>query len=421
MSFFTPGLWIAQRFSFARKRFRVINIISAISLAGIIVGVSTLLIVLSVLNGFQQLAWDLFTTVESPVQVLPATGRNMEVSDALLSRLEAIEEVTAAEPFAEGQAILAGPDGSGELVMVKGITPAAHDRLQQQSGRAFPFFRQNTISVGEILAYKAHLQLPQEVKIFSPELISTGLESLSQPWLLPALSFPVVRVESIFSLQRIFNEHYVLTSRQMARTILLQKEDEYSGIDIRGSGNRGEQWRLQENIEAWMRSEGLEESYRVRPLEEKYRDIFGVMQIEKWVSFSILMLVILVAALSLTGSLTMTAIDKQKELFYLRCLGLDRRGFLSIFLVEGIMIGGAGTLTGMMIAWLVCSAQQRFGLVELPSKSAFIIDAYPVSMVWSDFVIVACAAMGVSVLVSLYPAFKAVMIAENRGLESKAE
>ena len=85
------GLWIAQRFSFARKRFRVINVISAISLAGIIIGVSTLLVVMSVLNGFQKLARDLFITIDSPAQFVPVNGRARAVSDTLLQAIRALE------------------------------------------------------------------------------------------------------------------------------------------------------------------------------------------------------------------------------------------------------------------------------------------------------------------------------------------
>ncbi len=416
---FAPGLWIAQRYSFARKRFRVINIISAISLTGIILGVSTLLVVMSVLNGFQQVAWDLFVTVESPAQVLPAKGKHMEVPDSLLSQVKAINGVESAEPFAEGTAILSGKE-NGELVMVKGITPNAHERLMRQTDRKVPYFDGETVSVGDMLAYKAGLVPGHQVKMFSPELISLGLQSLSQPYLLPALTFPVVQVESVFSLQRIFNDHYVLTSREIARKILLQEENLYSGIDVRGSDDRSTHAALVGNLRSWVRENGLESTYVIRPLEEKYRDIFGVMEIEKWVSFSVLMLVIVVAALSLTGSLTMTAIDKRKELFYLRCLGLEKPQFLMIFIMEGGMIGFAGTLIGTVIAWVICFLQKTFGIVELPSKSAFIIDAYPVNMLLSDFLIVSGTTVAVSLLVSLYPAFKAAGIAGSKSLSDKA-
>ena len=417
---FAPGLWIAQRYSFARKRFRVINIISAISLTGIIVGVSTLLVVMSVLNGFQQVVWDLFVTVESPAQVLPAEGKDMEVPDSLLAQISRIEGVVSAEPFAEGAAILSGNE-KGELVMVKGITRTAHERLMKQTGREMPYFDSETVSVGEMLAYKAKLAPASRVKIFSPELISLGLQSLSQPYLLPALTFPVVEVESVFSLQRIFNDHYVLASEETARRILLQEESLYSGIDVRGSDDRATHTALVRNLRSWIRDNGLENTYIVRPLEEKYRDIFGVMEIEKWVSFSVLMLVIVVAALSLTGSLTMTAIDKRKELFYLRCLGLEKPQFLMIFIMEGGMIGLAGTMAGAVIAWMVCFTQEKFGVIELPSKSAFIIDAYPVSMQASDFLIVSGTTIAVSLLVSLYPAFKAAGIASSKSLSDKAD
>jgi len=416
---FSPGIWIAQRYSFARKRFRVINVISLISLFGIILGVSTLLVVMSVLNGFQQLAWDLFVTVESPVQILPAKEKHMEVPDSLLVRLERVRGVTSAEPFSEGSAILSG-SGSGELVMVKGISQNAHQRLMQEGGREVPFFGAETVSVGEMLAYKAGLVPEKQVKIFSPELIALGLQSLSQPYLLPALTFPVVQVESVFSLQRIFNDHYVLTSREMARKILLQKENLYSGIDVRGSDKRSSHAALVRNLRSWVRENGLEGTYVIRPLEEKYRDIFGVMEVEKWVSFSVLMLVIVVAALSLTGSLTMTAIDKRKELFYLRCLGLEKPQFLMIFILEGGMIGVAGTCIGVTTAWVFCTLQRTYGVIEMPSKSAFIIDAYPVNMQIPDFLIVSGTTIAVSLLVSLYPAFKAAGIAGSKSLADKA-
>ncbi len=126
------GLWIAKRFSFARKRFRIINIISAISLAGIVIGVSTLLVVMSVLNGFQKLARDLFITIDSPVQFVPLDGRTMKVSDSLLQSLRAIEGVESAEPFSEGEAIMASRNKS-ELVIVKGLTETAHRRLMRQT------------------------------------------------------------------------------------------------------------------------------------------------------------------------------------------------------------------------------------------------------------------------------------------------
>ena len=228
-----PALWIAQRFSFARKRFRIINIISAISLAGIVIGVCTLLVVMSVLNGFQVLARDLFITIDSPVQLVPLDGRTITVSDSLLQAIRALEGVASAEPYAEGEAIMATEEKS-ELVIVKGVSETAHRRLMSQTHAKRPLFSPETIAVGELLAFRTNLYRSREVKIFSPELISLGLESLSQPYLVPLLGIPETTVSSLFSMQKLFDDRYVLTSDHFAQKILLLGRGKYSGIDIRG-------------------------------------------------------------------------------------------------------------------------------------------------------------------------------------------
>jgi len=412
-----PGFWIAQRFSFARKRFRIINIISAISLAGIIIGVSTLLVVMSVLNGFQKLARDLFITIDSPVQLVPLDGRTIKVSDNLLLEIRALEGVESAEPFAEGEAVMASQDKS-ELVIVKGLSEPAHFRLMRQIHVTRPFFTTETISVGELLAYRTNLYPFKGVKIFSPELISLGLESLSQPYFIPALSIPETTISSLFSLQKVFDDRYVLTSDQFAQHILLFGKKEYSGIDIRGKDGES-RYIVTNHLKEWLARSPFKTALKVRTLEEKYSNIFAVMQLEKWMSFSILMLIILVAALSLTGALAMTAIDKQRELFYLRCLGLEKPQFMSIFIIQGGITGFAGTTAGIVIAWSVCKFQELYSFAHLPSKSAFIIDSYPINMQVGDFITVGITSILLCFAVSLYPARKAALIATSRSLDLK--
>ncbi len=413
------GFWIAGRYSFARKRFRVINIISGISLGGIIIGVSTLLVVMSVLNGFQKLARDLFVTIESPVQLVPAQGRAMGVSDSLMAAVRKIDGVGWAQPFSEGQAILS-VSGRSELVMVKGLSAEAHQRLMSETRHKEPYFTEGTVSAGSMLASRLGLYPDRQVRLFSPELISVGLQSLSQPELLPALSLGDADVASLFSIQKIFDDRYVLAPSVMAQKILLLGQGSYSGIDIRGkSGESDEQ--LEQRLRQWLSNNRLEGQFKIRTLQEKHRDMFAVMQLEKWSSFSVLMLVIMVALLSLAGSLAMTVIDKRRELFYLRCLGLDRPEFMTIFIVEGGLTGLVGTALGSMAAWCICKAQELYGFVQLPSKSAFIISSYPVSMKPIDFLAVGFSTVLLCLLVSLYPAGKAAAIATSKSLDSKVD
>ncbi|MBM3163067.1 MAG: ABC transporter permease [Chlorobi bacterium] len=414
------ALWIARRFSFARKRFRVINVISAISLAGIVIGVSTLLIVMSVLNGFQKLAFDMFNTLEGEVQLVSQTGgESIAVSDRLLKTIESVRGVALAEPFCEGDAILSGRKKS-ELVMLRGVSDAGHRELMRRTGTQQPYFSNATVSAGELIAARLELSPFSEVKLFSPELISVGLELLSDPFMLEALRVPEAKVSSTFALQKLFDDRYVLASNEFAQNVLLFGTERYSGIDIRAEQGVSRKEMLR-NLEAWLSGTPLAKTCRLRTLESKYRDIFAVMELEKWASFSILMLVVLVAALSLTGSLAMTAIDKQKELFYLRCLGFEKPQFMGIFIIQGGMTGIAGTFTGEIIAWSVCRLQEVYGLVRLPSTSAFIIEAYPVSMKSGDFLAVGAAAIALTLMVSLYPAGKAASIASSHSLDRKAD
>ncbi|NTV01383.1 MAG: ABC transporter permease [Chlorobiaceae bacterium] len=413
------GFWIAGRYSFARKRFRVINIISGISLGGIIVGVSTLLVVMSVLNGFQKLSRELFLSIESPVQLVPVRERSVAVPDSLIRSVKLVDGVSWAQPFAEGPAVLA-KGARSELVTVKGLTEEGQQRLMGQKRRETPYFGSGSVSLGEALAYRLGLIPGDRVRLFSPELISVGLQALDQPYLLPALSLTDAGVASLFSLQKIFDDRYVLASDSTARSILMLGQERYSGIDIRGSGTVSDR-NLERNLLRWLSKHRLEGRLKVRTLDEKHRDLFVVMQLEKWASFSVLMLVIIVAVLSLAGSLAMTVIDKRHELFYLRCLGLERREFMTIFIIEGGLTGLAGTVVGSAVAWGICTAQESWGLVQLPSKSAFIIDAYPVSMHAADFLTVGIATIALCLLVSLYPAGKAAAIATSHSLDSKSE
>ncbi|MBC8044107.1 MAG: FtsX-like permease family protein, partial [Rhizobacter sp.] len=123
--------------------------------------------------------------------------------------------------------------------------------------------------------------------------------------------------------------------------------------------------------------------------------------------------IVVVASLSLVGSLTMTAIEKKRELYFLHCIGLGTAALQRIFLFEGLLIASIGIALGLTLGAGICWAQQTFGLVKLYGSEAFIISAYPVTMNAADFLYVALATAIVSFIASLYPARKAAVISER--------
>lgn len=411
--------WIARRFSFARKRFRVINIISSISLIGIVLGVTTLLVAMSVLNGFQKLAYDLFTTIDAPVRLIRSDGSALADPEELLKGLRALSGITSAEPFLEGEAIL-DTGVKSELVMLKGLDDTARNRIAAHTRGNQSLFGSGTIAVGEVLAYRNHLYRSQRIHLFSSDLISLGLESLEQPYLLPMPSIPVTTIQSFFSIQKQFDDHYVLTSNKDARSILLYGENSCTGIELRSNGDLSEH-ELAKTVKHWLENQQQQNIYRIETIDEKYSHIFLVMLLEKWASFAVLMLVVLVAALSLTGSLSMTVIEKHRELFFLRCLGLEKQDFRMIFILQGAATGIIGSIFGMLFAWIICFLQQAYQLVRLPANGAFIINAYPVSMQVPDFVVVGISTLLLCTVISLYPARKAALIAASTSLDLKTD
>jgi len=130
------------------------------------------------------------------------------------------------------------------------------------------------------------------------------------------------------------------------------------------------------------------------------------MQIEKWVIYGILSLILLVAAFNMIGALTMLVLEKEKDIAVLKAMGATNERIQSIFLNEGFVLAGAGGIIGMLIAFLICYAQIKYKLIKLQGGT-FIIDYYPVKMVAADFLLVTITVLIVSLLASWIPAKKA--------------
>jgi len=146
--------------------------------------------------------------------------------------------------------------------------------------------------------------------------------------------------------------------------------------------------------------------YKVQTRLEQNQSLFTAMQIEKWVIFAILTLILTVAAFNMIGALTMLVLEKQKDIAVLKAMGANDGRIMRIFLTEGFLLSGIGGFGGMLLAFIICMVQIQFKLVKL-GGGTFIIDAYPVKMTVQDFVLVALTVMLVAVLAAWIPSRKA--------------
>lgn len=406
------SLFIAWRFIFSEKRLKAINIITRISILGVIVGVMTLVVVLSVLNGFQDLARSLFLSVDSDIQITAGSGKHIFRDEKLLQLLKEMPEIESANFYVQDKAILVGDEKSG-VVVLKGLENEAFHGFKTHADLAITTDSLNGLMVGHALAMKFDMYVSANVRLFGSAFLDKALTILNQPFLPPPAEPPIYQVSNFFSSHRSFDEQFVILPLRSAQQVLAYPENWVTGIDLRAPKNSDHNI-LKEKVLKVISSYHSDDKFQVTTLEEKYRQLFDVMALEKWGSFLVLMMIILVASLSLIGSLTMTSIEKKRDLYFLRCIGMQPKHIKHIFMLEGLLIALIGVILGIMLGGLLCFLQQNYGIVSLPSKDAFIIDAYPVSVDWFDFVVVAMGSIFVCVAASFYPAKRAIELSETR-------
>ena len=145
---------------------------------------------------------------------------------------------------------------------------------------------------------------------------------------------------------------------------------------------------------------------KVQTRYEQNQGLFSIMQIEKWVIYGILSLILVVAAFNMIGALTMLVLEKQKDIAVLKAMGAHDTRIQNIFLSEGLVLAIVGGLSGMLLAFVICMLQQKFHLIELTGNT-FIINYYPVQMHLQDFLLVSFTVFTVAVLAAWLPSRKA--------------
>lgn len=409
---------ISKRFIFAKSTIKSINIITGISIAGLMIGVTVICVVLSVLNGFRGIVSGLFLTIDSNVQLIAKEGQTIEVTETMLNGLKSLPEVASAERFIEGKVLIAAKEKSSVVVM-KAIEQSAIKQLTGYMDVRRRFGDQD-LAIGGGVANRLGAMYQNEIVVISSKTIDEGLEALQNPLTKKQPDLPAMRVENFFRTHRIYDDVYVLATLNAGKRVFDYAENEVTGIDIRPKkdifGKPLSDEALQAAVEKWVKENGLSDKLQLTRMEDKFSDLFRVMKMEKWGSFAALMLIIIVASLSLIGSLTMTAIEKRRDLYFLRCIGLTSSDVQSIFLIEGTLIGAIGVVSGLALGYMIAFLQQQYGLVKLPYGNAFIVKAYPVAIDMWDFVWTAILAFAITILASLYPAKRAAVLSEKLSL-----
>lgn len=410
VTFFSSYEWlIGLRYTRSRRgarRNRFISFISGISMAGIALGVAALIIVLSVMNGFQKEVRDRMLSVLAHIEVLDVSGA-MQDWQAVATQARRLPRVLAAAPYVAGQAVLAHGDGFRGVV-VRGIDPSFEQGVadigrQMRDGRLDALTAGSfTIVLGRILAADLGLRTGDRVVLSAPQGAVT-----------PAGIVPRLRQ---FTVAGVFESgHYEYDS-----TLAFVHVDDAAKV-FRVDGVSGVRLRVDDQQAAPEIARELAATLPghlfVRDWSQQNRTWFAAVKVEKRMMFVFLTLIVAVAAFNLVSTLVMTVTDKQSDIAILRTLGATPRSIMKIFIVQGALVGLIGTAVGVGLGALVAynvdvivpAIERLFGVQFLP-KEIYFISSLPSDPRAGDVVAIGAVSIVLSLLATLYPSWSASQV-----------
>ncbi len=394
---------IAQRYLGSKRQMRFINIIMLVSVIGITVGVAALIIVLSVFNGFNSVVTRVLVGFDPHVKIQGSEGKSMQMTDALTEALTEDDRISAWAPFVESKALLFTPQLS-RVALVRGVVDSLIGKVSgvKTSTVLGEFaFDDSKISAGIVigltLADRLGATVGSQITVMSPVGVDAMIVQFGQP-----LTRRCKVVGIYDSNNKDYDAHYAFVSLESARR-LFEYPNTISGIEMR-LHNIPEAEALKSDL-----TRILGDGYSVSTWYDLHKDLYSVMKVERWTAYIILCLIVFVAMFNVLGSLTMSVVEKRRDIGILRALGASRLSITRIFMFEGILVGTIGTIVGALIGLGVCYLQIEYQVFPL-DPTVYIIPAIPVEIRWSDFVGVSVTSLVLSTVASFYPARRAARL-----------
>ena len=394
-------LFIALRYLKSKKRHKGISFNALISTGGVAVGVMALLVVLSVMSGFHEDLQKKILGVNAHVIVLDYRGTIGEYND-VIKRLEDDKEISSFAPFVLGQVMVSsGKKAHG--VFLKGIKP----EMESKTTDVFKYIKEGNpedlspkngtpgIIIGKELSRSLGVFTGDTINIVSPfgEIGPLGVLPKVKPF----------RVAAIFEVGMFeYDSNLVFTDIKPAQ--------EFFGID---KGITGIELRVKDIYKASTTRERLQEKlkfpYYAKDWMQMNRNLFSALKLEKFAMFIILVLIILVASFNIVSTLIMNVIEKSREIAILKAMGATNKGIMTIFMLQGLLIGIVGTIIGVSCGYLLNYVLDTYQIIKLP-PDVYYLSHLPVKMKLFDFLVVSLSAITISFLATIYPARQAAKL-----------
>ncbi len=393
-------LHIARRYLFAKKSHNAINIISCISVCGIAVATLALVCALSVFNGFTGVVANTFSDFDPELQITPASGKVFNPSTPAIEQIKALPEIEFTSESLEENALVTYGERQ-EPIVLKGVSPRFKDlaNIDKVIIDGKFMLREGDVDNGVIgaglamfIGVRANFVDPVEIYVpkrnvrVNPSNPSTAFDRAS------------VFISGVFALNQVkYDDQMLIIPIEMARE-LLRYETEVSSIDIKVKDGA--------NIDDVHKtiSAILGDDLLVKNRFQQQEDLYRMVNIEKWVTFLILGIILIIAVFNIVGSLSILIIEKNEDIGVLKSLGANKILISRIFLFEGWLITLIGAIAGIILGVSLCLLQQHFGLIGLGSSAGqFVVDAYPVEVQLPDIILIFVTVNVIGFLAVLYP------------------
>jgi len=390
--------FIAWRYLKSKRKMGFITIISLISIIGVMIGTAALIVVLSVFNGFNGLVTSLLVGFDPHIRIEKPKNGNISNLDSLERILSDIKEIKSFSPAISEKAMII----TGQINRVIIINGVDEKKIGEVSGV------KNKIINGkfefddnsEIKSIVLGLTLADRLGVIKGDTVflasSSGMESSMLQFSNPKVM--KLKIVGIFeSNNKDYDNFYAYISLSAAKELF---NTNYSTIEVR-LNDINNSLKVKKKIE-----NVLPAGFTVLTWYDLHKDLYSIMKIERWVAYIILCLIIAVATFNILGSLTMTVIEKKRDIGVMVSFGFTKKRIARIFMFQGLLVGIIGTFLGCMLGLFLCVLQIKYGLFPL-DPNMYIISALPVELRWTDFIYVSFASILICYLATIYPSRRA--------------
>lgn len=390
------ALYFARRYLFSKKSVNAINIISFISVVGVVVSSAALVIVLSFYNGMEKFILSMNSKFTPELRIEPSQGKLFSPADEKLKEIKDDDNILSYSHVLEDK-VLSEQGENQYIALLKGIEVTEENTSIYDEMLYNGSFENLTYSIPYAVLgaqTQAHLQTnfqnPEDkIRLYSPN------KSLKGHSVNPMDNINVRQIRSIAVMM--YEEGFddlIITPLDFARDILGEKE-KVSAIEIYLHDTKSVN-KIQKKWQAH-----LGENFVIKNREQQNPILYKTVKSEKWIVFFILTLIGIIAIFNIIGSITMLVIDKRDDMKVLRSLGAQQSFIQQIFFFEGMIISFVGSLIGILIGYIFAKLQETYGFVRTNDLENSLLDIYPVDVRNSDLILVFITVLVVSTCVSL--------------------